>query len=102
MKLNYRAADGPKEVTYKDHLSVVVFRTEVISVGQLPTENSRLLRRFGCGCDHGFIHQQKGDPDDGLIVDATSSQRSQQPVCRNRREIFLLRTVATRPIWKTR
>ncbi|HMU41508.1 MAG TPA: hypothetical protein PKE31_21045 [Pseudomonadota bacterium] len=77
MKLNYVAPDGPKEVTYKDHLSVIVFRT-----------GNKFCRPAVDGAEQvcydpsaaavttvSYINK-KGDPNDGWIVDADIEMNS--------------------------
>ena len=71
VKLNYRAADGHKDVTYKDHLSVVVFRTGSHFCRPATDGNSQVCYDASAAAVTTVSYiNKKGDPDDGLIVDA--------------------------------
>lgn len=71
VKLNFRAADGSKEVTYKDHLSVVIFRTGNKFCRPATDGNSQVCYDPSAAAVTTVSYiNKKGDPDDGLIVDA--------------------------------
>ena len=70
-KLHYLPASGPLTVTHKDHLSVVVVpnRDQVLSSGHR-FFCTGLLRLLCGGGDDGPYINKRGDPSDGVIVDA--------------------------------
>lgn len=71
LKLNYLPASGAKEVTYKDHLSVVIFRTGSKFCRIAVDGSSQVCYDPSAAAVTTVSYiNKKGDPDDGLIVDA--------------------------------
>ncbi len=71
VRLNYRGADGRKEVTYKDHLSVVIFRTGNRFCRPSADGNAQVCYDASAAAVTTVSYiNKKDDPDDGLIVDA--------------------------------
>jgi len=71
LKLNHLPASGSKEVTYKDHLSVVIFRTGSKFCRTAVDGSSQVCYDPSAAAVTTVSYiNKKGDPDDGLIVDA--------------------------------
>lgn len=70
-KLNYLPASEPKSVTYKDHLSVVVFRSGTKFCRPASDGSAQVCYDASAAAVTTVSYiNKKGDPDDGLIVDA--------------------------------
>ena len=70
-KLHYLPASGPLTVTYKDHLSVVVFRTGTKFCRPATDSSAQVCYDSSAAAVTTVSYiNKKGDPSDGVIVDA--------------------------------